>query len=44
MGNSKNFLAPLGLAVIGALFGFGHFGGLHETLFGSKNKSEKLQN
>ncbi len=35
MGKSNNYLAPLGLAVVGALFGFGHFGGLHETLFGS---------
>lgn len=42
MGNSKNYLTPLGLAVIGALFGFGHFGGLHETFFGSDNKPERL--
>ncbi|MBD5275399.1 MAG: hypothetical protein HDS37_04780 [Bacteroides sp.] len=40
MGNSRFFLAPLSLAVIGALFGIGHFGGLHETFFGSDNKSE----
>ena len=42
MGNSRFFLAPLSLAVIGALFGIGHFGGLHETFFGSDNKSERL--
>lgn len=40
MANSSNYLAPLGLAVIGALFGIGHFGGLHETLFGSDNDTE----
>lgn len=40
MANSNNYLAPLGLAVLGALFGIGHFGGLHETLFGSDNDSE----
>lgn len=40
MGDSKIYLAPLGLAAIGALFGIGHFGGLHETLFGSDNKTE----
>lgn len=38
MGNSRNFLAPLGLAVIGTLFGIGHFGGLHKTFFGANNK------
>lgn len=40
MGNSKSYLAPLGLAAIGALFGIGHFGGLHETFFGNDNKTE----
>lgn len=40
MGNSKNYLAPLGLAAIGALFGIGHFGGLHDTFFGSDNETE----
>lgn len=42
MGNSNNYLAPLGLAIVGALFGFGHFGGLHDSLFGSGNKTEKV--
>ncbi len=40
MSNSKNYLAPLGLAVVGAIFGIGHFGGLHETVFGSENEYE----
>ena len=40
MADSKNYLAPLGLAVVGAFFGIGHFGGFHETLFGSENESE----
>lgn len=40
MSNPKKFLAPLGLAVIGALFGIGHFGSLHESFFGSDNESE----
>lgn len=40
MGNSKSYLAPLGLAAIGALFGIGHFGGLHDTFFGSNNETE----
>lgn len=44
MGNSRSYLAPLGLAVIGALFGFGHFGGLHETFFGSDNKYARQNN
>lgn len=42
MADSKNYLAPLGLAVVGALFGVGHFGGLHETLFGSKHETETV--
>lgn len=42
MGNSKSYLAPLGLAAIGALFGIGHFGGLHESLFGNDNDSETI--
>lgn len=37
MADSKNYLAPLGLAVVGAIFGIGHFGGLHETFFGSES-------
>ncbi len=40
MGNSKSYFAPLGLAAIGALFGIGHFGGLHDTVFGNDNKTE----
>lgn len=40
MGYSKNYLAPLGLAAIGALFGIGHFGGLHKTFFGADNETE----
>lgn len=44
MGNSKNYLAPLGLAAIGALFGIGHFGGLHESLFGVDNDAEITTN
>lgn len=40
MENSKSYLAPLGLAAIGALFGIGHFGGLHETFFGNDNETE----
>ena len=40
MADSKNYLAPLGLAVVGAIFGIGHFSGLHKTLFGSDNKTE----
>lgn len=40
MSDSKNYLAPFGLAAIGALFGIGHFGGLHDTIFGSDNKTE----
>lgn len=30
----------MGLAVVGTLFGIGHFGGLNETLFGLDNESE----
>lgn len=40
MANSNNYLAILGLAVVGALSGIGHFGGLNETFFGSDNESE----
>ena len=40
MGNSRNYLAPLGLAIIGALIGIGHFGDLHKTLFGSEKESK----
>lgn len=40
MANSSNYLAPLRLAVVGALFGIGHFGGLHETIFDSDNDTE----
>lgn len=40
MADSKKYLAPLGLAVVGAIFGIGHFGGLHETVFGSENEPE----
>ena len=42
MATSKNYLAPLGLAVVGALFGIGHFGGLHETFFDSENTSKEI--
>ena len=35
MADSKSYLAPLGLALVGALFGIGHFGGLNKVLFGS---------
>lgn len=35
MANSRNYLAPLGLALVGTLFGVGHFGGLNEVFFGS---------
>ncbi len=44
MGNSKSYFAPLGLAAIGALFGIGHFGGLHDTVFGNDNKTEITAN
>lgn len=40
MANSNNYLAPLGMAVVGALFGIGHFSGLNETLFGSEKEYE----
>lgn len=40
MANSSKYLAPLGLAVIGTLFGIGHFGGLHESTFGSDSETE----
>ena len=40
MGDSKRYFAPLGLAAIGALFGIGHFGGLHDTLFSSDNETK----
>lgn len=42
MANSDNYLAPLGLAVVGVLFGIGHFGGLHETVFGSDNEYKSI--
>lgn len=44
MGNSKSYLAPLGLAAIGALFGIGHFGSLHDSVFGSENDTEIITN
>lgn len=40
MSDSKSYLVPLGLAAVGALFGLGRFGGLHETIFGSENESK----
>lgn len=42
MANSKSYLAPLGLVVVGALLGIGHFGGLHESIFGTDNESEQI--
>lgn len=42
MANSNNYLAPLGLAVVGALFGIGHFGGLHDSIFGSDNSPKEI--
>ena len=41
-GKFKSYLAPLGLVVVGALLGIGHFGGLHESIFGTDNESEQI--
>lgn len=40
MSDSKSYLASLGLAAIGALFGIGHFGGFYDTVFGPDDKTE----
>lgn len=42
MADSKSYLAPLGLALVGALFGIGHFGGLNKVLFGSDKEYENV--
>ena len=42
MADSKSYLAPLGLALVGTLFGIGHFGGLNEVLFGSDKEYENV--
>ena len=40
MANSKDYLAPLGVVVVGVIFGIGHFGDLHEIVFDSENESK----